>query len=697
MASILDMLGFGSGDAGADSPYLGILAAPQRQQIADNSRQAVAAALLANSGPSFMPTSFGATLGKAMLAGQQAEDTGVDRAFKQAFMLPQIQGLNLTNEEKNLQLAGYRRLQALSGGSPATVPGANLGAMTPAAAPGPATGSGSGIMMPPGAPAAPSLGVLDPSVSPVSMLQPDTSANRALAAEAARVAPTLPGVDQTRSGPAAAPSLTAQRQPDGSYAVPPTAAAMPAAAPAAATSAAQPPPLFNVSNLYEQYKIMASTPGMAPLAAQVLGEIQKGMPEGAYIGADGSIQMRAGYGNYVQGKATAEALGKDLMAVSPDGRIVNQPGAVAARAQSAGAVSVAQANAALPAKLTEIGATGTETRKTELYKAGFEPMDIKVPQMGADGKPTGAYNTLRVPKSYLPQLAAAGTTPQGEPFYPPNVAETLKLDSEYLGKTLLPAKDAAVEGQGHAQTLFNALERLRQSPVASTGPTSQARLGALNVMNDVIRQFGGEGLKNDELASADAFSKASTRMAADMTRTLGSHEAAQIFMQIKGANPNWYMSPQSNLLVTNLINQAFQRKIDSYQTGFDAAKVGQLAQGAVNEFDKAHPESEYVQRAFKLSGMDPAWASKPQPAQRDVNRLAMAPDKYTDDFDKKFGAGRAAFVLGQRGSTAPSDAAAPSAGQPQPSSASAAPTVVRGQTATLADGRTVTWDGQQWK
>ena len=66
-------------------------------------------------------------------------------------------------------------------------------------------------------------------------------------------------------------------------------------------------PLFNTASLMRQYQIASRTPGMENLATHLLEVINKGVPEGNYLGQDGGIYARPGYLSGVSAKAAAEA------------------------------------------------------------------------------------------------------------------------------------------------------------------------------------------------------------------------------------------------------------------------------------------------------------------------------------------------------------------------------------------------------
>jgi len=122
--------------------------------------------------------------------------------------------------------------------------------------------------------------------------------------------PTMAGmVGPTMGGGMGGPSPVAPPQPGGG------------ATPQAAPLASQQPsggspggvaPLFDAANLQDQYRIAASTPGMQQVAAGILGIMQKGVPEGSYMGVDGSINARPGYNQFLTGEAASKSLGTEV-------------------------------------------------------------------------------------------------------------------------------------------------------------------------------------------------------------------------------------------------------------------------------------------------------------------------------------------------------------------------------------------------
>lgn len=87
MAGLLDFF------TGGDQPsvYAGLLSPQQQAALGADRNQAIAAQLLAASGPSRLPVPLGAALGQAVMAGNQAQQSGEERAAKMAMLAPTIE------------------------------------------------------------------------------------------------------------------------------------------------------------------------------------------------------------------------------------------------------------------------------------------------------------------------------------------------------------------------------------------------------------------------------------------------------------------------------------------------------------------------------------------------------------------------------------------------------------------------------
>lgn len=191
-----------------------------------------------------------------------------------------------------------------------------------------------------------------------------------------------------------------------------------------------------------------------------------------------------------------------------------------------------------------------------------------------------------------------------DPVYQKQREGLISGDQKYLNDTLLPAKDAAQQAIGNIDTIQQAAAIANNSDLTRTGPTAPARIEFVKHLNDFLASTGGEPLRPNEIANADAINKVGIRLTANMTKMLGSREAAQIFTKISEANPSWYMQPQTLNLVSNLIKQDSQNAIDKYKAGYNSAlRPGGLAQDGVNQFEANNPPSQYVKQAYKDSGM----------------------------------------------------------------------------------------------
>lgn len=198
-------------------------------------------------------------------------------------------------------------------------------------------------------------------------------------------------------------------------------------------------------------------------------------------------------------------------------------------------------------------------------------------------------------------------------------------DQKYLNETLLPAKDAATAANNNIGALQQAATIANSNDLTHTGPTAPARIGFVKHLNDFLSSTGGQPIDQNEIANADAINKIGLRLTANMTKMLGSREAAQIFTKIQEANPNWYMQPQTLNLVSNLIKGENDTAIARYNAGYqEATKPGGLAQNGVNNFDAQNPGMANVKKAFAASGM----AGIDDPKSRDFQQLPSGSQFY---------------------------------------------------------------------
>jgi hypothetical protein len=239
----------------------------------------------------------------------------------------QLRAAQIQNQLGGLTLQGYQRLQGMNGGPPtanAAISNGILSGSSPVANnASPPTGSsfldrlgnllgfgGSST----GNPAADAHGVgatLAASPAGTTAMLPGThgilSPHTTVAGDGSIPdgGTTLPltAMPSQRSSIDAVANGFAPSMLDGTNASP--APSVPGPVTGAATPSAS-RPLFDLGNLMQQYRVMAATPGMSQQASQILSLIEKGLPEGAQINADGSISARSGYNKFVTDKAMGD-------------------------------------------------------------------------------------------------------------------------------------------------------------------------------------------------------------------------------------------------------------------------------------------------------------------------------------------------------------------------------------------------------
>lgn len=226
----------------------------------------------AASGTSRLPITNGQVFGSLAGGLLQGEQAGSQNQLQQQ----QIQALQTKNALDKLSLAGYQRWHDMMGGAPATKAGAMAANM-----------NGAGPV--PFSLAPPMAGTGGVVADPTGRLVDATTGQRI-----GPVNPALNGVTTPAPSAGSAPSASDAPQ-------------MLRAPSAGITN--DPRPLFDAGSIMRQYQIAAGSPAMAPLAAQLLGLLQKGVPEGAYLGRDGGIYARPGYNQFLANQEASKSSG----------------------------------------------------------------------------------------------------------------------------------------------------------------------------------------------------------------------------------------------------------------------------------------------------------------------------------------------------------------------------------------------------
>jgi hypothetical protein len=327
---------------------------------------------------------------------------------------------------------------------------------------------------------------------------------------------------------------------------------------AGAAPQGQAAPLFSLPHLYRQYEIMAATPGMAQQAAGVLSLIQKGLPEGAQLLADGSVVARPGFDRFVMGKE----LSAKGYTQQPNGTWALDPGVIAGEGAVAGAK-----------KAAELPYTLTEARPGNVTLLGGKPIyqnPIGIPGVDNQNRPTMQYVTPAMsggnssaappsggavtPSGAPSPVGAAGPRPGNLPPAGGNAAlpansyvtgldplthaslEKRGTELENYGQSLQDGASSAV----NAQFLIDQMRRESGNGAGWTPGTFADWVG------DARALFNGVGLSGPAtdaaLANYQAFQKNSMQLVTQATRAVSPRAAVQEMQMIREALPGSHLS-----------------------------------------------------------------------------------------------------------------------------------------------------------
>ena len=313
-------------------------------------------------------------------------------------------------------------------------------------------------------------------------------------------------------------------------------------------------------SLYHQYRQLIGIPGMAPVAQQILGLIQKGLPEGAVLLSDGSVAPRPGFNQFTMGKELS-AKGYQQTA---NGTWVLNPAVIAGE----GAVAGAKKSAELPYTLTE-------ARPGNVTLLGGKPIyqnPSGIPGVTPSGQPTMQYVTPAMPNGNPGSNTPAGggpLTPSGAPSpvgatgprpgnLPPAGTNAAVPPNTYV-TGLDPLTHASLEKRGtELENYGQALQDGASSAVNSQFLIDQMRRESGNGSGWVPGRFadwGGElralfnGVLpnasdsiNSALANYQAFEKNSMQLVTQATRAVSPRAAVQEMMMIRQALPGSQLS-----------------------------------------------------------------------------------------------------------------------------------------------------------
>jgi hypothetical protein len=160
------------------------------------------------------------------------------------------------------------------------------------------------------------------------------------------------------------------------------------------------------------------------------------------------------------------------------------------------------------------------------------------------------------------------------------------------------------QGAASAQTqlaeMKHDLATIPNSAWTAPGSGFQYRLQGAKWINTAFQSMGIEApIDEKAVAAGEDLNKISTRLGFDLSKTLGSREAASIVDQAVSAVPSGYNSPEGARRVIAGIEAANQRKLDYYSFLQDwASRSGGSIRGADTYFNTHNPPELYALTAY---------------------------------------------------------------------------------------------------
>ena len=222
-----------------------------------------------------------------------------------------------------------------------------------------------------------------------------------------------------------------------------------------------------------------------------------------------------------------------------------------------------------------------------------------------------------------------------------------KAEQEAIGKGVgdiqIKQLTDAKEGYDNASTaqfkigeLMHNLSSLPQAGLLAPGAYATERVGMAKSINTAMAAFKlSPAFDQNAISGAESAQKITGGLGFDMSRTLGSREAAQIVNQAIKLNPGIENTPQGARTVSAAINAGLQRQKDFYSF---LAETGNPKGGDIL-FNKIHPPAQYVKEAQVLA----------KAPQSDVELLQAHADNpaAAAAFDQKYGPGMSRYFTGQ--------------------------------------------------
>ena len=233
----------------------------------------------------------------------------------------------------------------------------------------------------------------------------------------------------------------------------------------------------------------------------------------------------------------------------------------------------------------------------------------------ASGNPAPVQAAPRTQANNAP-VTAAPTTPvgapaQAQPVFQSSAPARIPVDGRNFSPTgqqivANETTDALKEARGEYQGAQSAQTQLAEmkhdlatipnSAWTTPGTGFQSRVQWAKSINTALQTMGVQPLIDEKaVAAGEDLNKLTTRLGFDLSKTLGSREAASIVDQSVSAVPGGANSAEGARRVIAGIEAANQRKIDYYNFLQDwSAKTGGSIKGADDYFNRVNPPEMYA-------------------------------------------------------------------------------------------------------
>lgn len=223
-----------------------------------------------------------------------------------------------------------------------------------------------------------------------------------------------------------------------------------------------------------------------------------------------------------------------------------------------------------------------------------------------------------------------------------NVPESIPLILQQSQQVQSAANENAVSASQSKQQLEDmrhALEELPEDGLLVAGTDFDSRLALVKMYQTYMSAMGIEPDEQlaKEIASGENLKKLTVRLGQDLSRMLGSNNAAEIVTSSISAVPSAENSPEGARRIINALSAVNDRHMDwnNFLTNWlSDPRSGGSTLGALEEFNRMNPPELYALKSYI-----------PMPA---LEYLAANPGAAAD-FNKKYGGGRdiARYVIGR--------------------------------------------------